>query len=649
MRSKKKFSYTIMARIVAIILLCSCVLTSCGGPSNQNSGTNKPSGNETPYDPVEIKSNGEDIRDYTIVYSANAGEATKYAAEILSTYINKSVGSTLPIVKDDTPETDFEIVIGRSNRGISKSYDITVLGQEGYHIKSSEEKMFILGNDSRGLIYGVYDYLYRLGYRFYTKTVEKIPGEEDVFVPANIDEKFVPPFIYREIIMDNAILDAEFAVRCGINSGFMRSALKNNKKYGGFAGFAGPDKLLVHTMSTFLPESLFSAHPEYFALYNGTRTPKQPCLTSEGALEVVYSNVKTILDSNRIANMISVSLNDNHEFCYCDNCVASYENYGASGTLLNFVNEIAERVERDYPDRKLYVETLSYGLSSQDTPKGVVPHDNVIMRVCTDMCNIHTNDCEELEKAKSRIQTWSSISKTMFIWNYIVSYQNHYTPIPNFDTIYYNTKFFYENNAKAIYYEGWGRENGEFPELRTYLLSKLAFNPAMTYSEYLYHMQDFCYGYYGEESGEKILEYINYIKEVAVDYCNKTGGEFDVNGLADKFLPFEFDEDTHEYDLEWINHCQELFDEAEAAADDEQILRVQKSRIHLTFTELFFTFKNRYKYGTAAERDELVERNRQLYISIKKFGTWNLYREKTINQNKNTNDIDEFRTSPATW
>lgn len=281
MRSKKKFSYTIMALIVAIILSCSCVLTSCGGPSNQNSETNKPSGNESPYDPVEIKSNGEDIRDYTIVYSANAGEATKYAAEILSTYINKSVGSTLPIVKDDTPETDFEIVIGRSNRGISKSYDITVLGQEGYHIKSSEEKMFILGNDSRGLIYGVYDYLYRLGYRFYTKTVEKIPGEEDVFVPANIDEKFVPPFIYREIIMDNAILDAEFAVRCGINSGFMRSALKNNKKYGGFAGFAGPDKLLVHTMSTFLPESLFSAHPEYFALYNGTRTSKQPCLKRE--------------------------------------------------------------------------------------------------------------------------------------------------------------------------------------------------------------------------------------------------------------------------------------------------------------------------------------------------------------------------------
>lgn len=164
MRSKKKFSYTIMALIVAIILSCSCVLTSCKGPSNQNSETNKPSGNESPYDPVEIKSNGEDIRDYTIVYSANAGEATKYAAEILSTYINKSVGSTLPIVKDDTPETDFEIVIGRSNRGISKSYDITVLGQEGYHIKSSEEKMFILGNDSRGLIYGVYDYLYRLGY-----------------------------------------------------------------------------------------------------------------------------------------------------------------------------------------------------------------------------------------------------------------------------------------------------------------------------------------------------------------------------------------------------------------------------------------------------------------------------------------------------
>ncbi len=643
-----------IATLLATLLAVSSVFVACK-PTNPASSSSDSSSQEEVgvYEPVELENNGVNIAEYSIVISQDAGAATQYAAEMLNTYIQKATKSALTVVKDDVAESEHEIVLGKTNRGIASTYDYTELGQEGYSLKNVEEKLYILGNDSRGLIYGVYAYLNALGYRFYTATVENIPKAAEVFVPETIDVTYVPPFVYREIIMDEGILDVDFAVRSGINSGFMRSALKSNKKYGGYAGFAGGDKLLVHTMSTFLPDSEYSAHPEYFAYYNGARTTQQPCLTSEGALGVVYSNVQAVLNSDTGANMISVSMNDNAVICNCENCELSYQTYGYSGTLLNFVNKIAEWVERDYLDRELYVETLSYGISSRDTPKnGVVPRDNVIIRFCTSICNLH-NDCEDREAALERLETWSSITKNIYVWNYIVSYANHEAPVPNFEMMYKNTKTFYENNAIAIYYEGFGTVtlsgNGEFPELRTYVLSKLAFNPSMSYAEYRYHMEDFCYGYYGEESGEKILEYIDYIQQVALDYTAKNGTDFDVNGDADKYLPLDFDFNEHTYDLSWIEHCQALFDEAEASASAEQLVRIQKSRIHLTFMELFNTFKNRYKYGTEEEREELVERNRQLYISMKKFGVWMVTREQLINQNKDINDLDEFKSSPATW
>ncbi|MBR4882055.1 MAG: S-layer homology domain-containing protein, partial [Clostridia bacterium] len=60
--------------------------------------------------------NGNDLSLYTIVYSEGEIESVKEAAEFLSENIELSLGITLPVATDTTPATDYEILVGKTNR-----------------------------------------------------------------------------------------------------------------------------------------------------------------------------------------------------------------------------------------------------------------------------------------------------------------------------------------------------------------------------------------------------------------------------------------------------------------------------------------------------------------------------------------------------
>ena len=98
------------------------------------------------------------------------------------------------------------------------------------------------------------------------------------------------------------------------------------------------------------------SHPEYYALMNGKRVVRtsgrtQLCLTNPEVLEICVKAVRKALTENPRARLISISQNDWHsDYCHCENCLRSDEEEGGpSGTLLRFVNRIAEILEPEFP------------------------------------------------------------------------------------------------------------------------------------------------------------------------------------------------------------------------------------------------------------------------------------------------------------
>ena len=322
-----KFDKKVLARVLAFSL-CVSALAGCGesgaGSSSSTGGTT-----ETPFEPIEYASNGQDVSDYSIVISQSANKSIQYGATILRTRIEQATGVTLPIVTDDTAEGDLEIILGNTTREESAQIDFDSLGEESFVVQTVEDDLVIAGND-RGLLYGVYAYLEAMGFRFYTTDTEKIPYADEVFIPEEISLTWKPTFDYRETMYEMT-WDPDWAVSQRINSDFMRSSLKSDDKYGGFAGYIGGSSWMVHTLSKLLPESHFTAHKEYFAEVNGARAVKngaghynQPCLTNEGAYQLILSNALAKIASDKKSNILSVSENDGGDYCRCENCTESY-------------------------------------------------------------------------------------------------------------------------------------------------------------------------------------------------------------------------------------------------------------------------------------------------------------------------------------
>ncbi len=100
--------------------------------------------------------------------------------------------------------------------------------------------------------------------------------------------------------------------------------------------------------------------------------------------------------------MISISQDDNLSFCECDECLRIANEEGTeterrlSGSIIRFVNRMAEAIEKEYPD--VLVHTLAYTYSDKP-PLITKARDNVVVQYCTaDACYQHAiNDpsCNE--------------------------------------------------------------------------------------------------------------------------------------------------------------------------------------------------------------------------------------------------------------
>lgn len=580
------------------------------------------------YTPEVYTSNGKNITDYSIVVSDTASKSTQYAATILQARLRDALGVDLAVITDATEKQPYEIILGKTNRDECSVIDFSLLDSERFRVQNVGYDLVIAGNE-RGALYGVYAYLEALGYRFYTVDVERIPAAEDVFIPSSIELTWTPTFEYRETMYEST-WDEEWAVSQRVNSDFLRGDLKADSQYGGFVGYVGGNSWTVHTLWRLLPESEFSANPTYFAELNGNRKVKdsdghytQPCLSSEGAYQLILNNALAMIASDRKANIISISENDGGDYCTCSACQASYAQYGVSGTFFRFINRIAGDIAKVYPD--VYVDTLSYAMS-KEVPTGITLADNVIVRVCPNMCNQCTDaaKCATLAADQQRIRAFTAICENVYVWFYPVNHGHYLVSMPNYEQMRSQVRFFALAGVKGVYAEGYPMENTEFGELKAYLMAKLLQNPMMSKAEYEYHLNDFLQGYYGE-AAEYIAEYIALTEEMMDANIAKNGHYTEKYYTVENNFDFAWDSSTNTYDMTYINQINVLWNKALASVEGEEYDHVRKSMLHWTYIELYNTMDNRYKYGTAEEKAELVARNEALYNDFKYYGITKIY------------------------
>ncbi len=159
------------------------------------------------------------------------------------------------------------------------------------------------------------------------------------------------------------------------------------------------------------------------------------------------------------------------------------------------------------------------------------------------------------------MQGWSAIAPNMYIWDYVVYYQHYLMPYPNMNVLQPNIKTFRDNNAIGIMEQGAYQScGGEFSELRSYLISRLLWNPDCDVENVI---NDFIYGYYGR-TGRYIREYFDLL------YGRKTSG---THLHIDNSTFKAFSAEDPIFSGDFLNKANLIFDNAEKVADNEEVLR----------------------------------------------------------------------------
>ncbi len=447
---------------------------------------------------------------YVIVRGENASPSEVTAAEEFRSYFREVTGADLPIVTDAAAPVPKEIVIGKTNREPSGAFDRETLGEDGFIIKTEGTKLWIVGGEQRGTLYGVYEFLQAyLGCRFYTETFEKIPRRSTVIL-AVCENRQVPMFDTRAVYWSDCFgekIKAKLRINCARNG-------KLPESLGGSHAYAGsPCHTLYH---------LAEMTGHHFS---------EPCITSEETYRTVLKNVRALLDANPDARFVSVSQNDGYAErvgCECENCMAAYNRYGCwSGAYLEFVNRIAREIKKDYPH--VMIHTFAYRFT-RECPRGIVPEDNVMIQFCTiEACLRHSMEeyasrtpaekYDPLHDFKALVSDWSKICNYLSVWDYTTDFSHYSLPFPNFRSLRQNIRMFAENRVKNAFEQGaYQGPNGEFGELRGYVIAKLLWNPMMSEEAYWDMIREFVMDFYGA-GGEKILDYINAMHEETEDVC----------------------------------------------------------------------------------------------------------------------------------
>ena len=518
--------------------------------------------------------------DYRIVIAKNPAPSVFHAAEELKRFLGEISGADFPIIFDDQKQTECEIVVGRNAHfdALDCGVDVEGLGEEGVWLKTVGKTLVLAGSDVRGALYAVYQLLdEHLGCRWFTAEDSFIPKRSVLTLPEQ-DDRFVPPLEFRDPYMLRYNDGAFYARnRCNAESGDLGPAEGGKVRYARF----------VHTMQELVPpEEYFESHPEYFALRidengNGVRQNgyAQPCLTNPEVLAIAKKNVRRILASRPDADIISVSQNDNFTYCQCEKCRAVDEEEGShAGTLLRFVNAIAEDIEKDYP--RVAVDTLAYQYTRKP-PKITRPRKNVIVRLCSiECCFGHPLESCSLSGTEggqgsftADLEGWSAVSNRLHIWDYTANFAHAIQPFPDFKVLAPNIRYFIRHGVTGIFEEGENSvpEHGELNPLRQYVLAKLLWNPELDPERLV---NEFLAGYFGM-AAPAVREWFDLLHAGVTEDVHV----HIYDGPRQPYLSDEF-----------LDASEPLFDEAERLADDEKILaRVKKLRLSIRYVRLAHT------------------------------------------------------------
>lgn len=457
---------------------------------------------------------------------------------------------------------------------------------------TADGQAVFVGHEKRGALYAVYRFLENYCNIRWWSVAEETTHLTTELKIAKMMDRHVPSFSVRQSDGSQFIGDkgASRSVAC-YNARLGNNAGNVSERDFGVSETARVLCRISHTSERFVPdEAFFKSHrnyygddetfqgskPEYFALRDGRRLSAaegQPCQTNPEVVQVVADNILKLLRRKKESyDVVWLTQNDNTNYCECPNCMAEIKRLGNRTDLnIQFVNKVAEIVNREYPD--IAIETFAYQYTLMP-PKTMRPSDHVHVRVCLIEADAghpltHPNNKRYLDALKG----WCAISDNVNIWHYDTNYTNLGYIHPFAHTLAEDIRLFRDLGIKDVYTEDCG-DCGQFSWFSVFrgsLDAHMMMNADMDVDAFT---EDFFNGYYGK-AGKPLLELFRLYENTALNS----------NAIV---TCYQMDT-SHWLPLSVLDEGEKLLDEAERVTprESEYARRVALVRLNQDWTRLW--------------------------------------------------------------
>ena len=515
--------------IILAFVLCFSAFAGCGGTGTGTGGGNSGgsssggnSGNEVGTIVHQYSNANHDLTivtkdsyfiqngssDYKVILAENATKFDVTAASELTSFLKEATGVMLDIITENeqtviTNESKY-IFIGDTvaAQSLNIDYSAKTIKGDGFKFVTKDNNIILVGGGKQGTIFGVYEMLYHyIGW-------DVIATDEIIFDTTSnvrfksIDGVEIPDFEYRIVGTQTAYDDDLKAQR-----------FRQQRAY--TYGFMVVNGRLYHNAFCYLDPTVYNDadiaetyHPDWYAIaddqtsiggknnlcYTAHGSPSEYELMQEKCLEVL---VQTIL-ANPDIDSVQLSQEDNTDWCSCDDCAASMQEYGTgSAVVIQFCNDLHTKLEAyleaNNINRKINLVFFAYHATEKaPAVKGAdgnfKPIDDSVK--CKDgvyvfYAAIYANYYEALTHESNanyydQLKAWSVVSNKLYFWAYSTNYRNYLIPYACYGATQDNYKLAKQFGVEYMFDEGqhYGStpKPGGFSALKEYMQSKLQWN-----------------------------------------------------------------------------------------------------------------------------------------------------------------------------
>ena len=596
---------------------------------------------------------GNDISEYAVIRDDGADECNTFASSELVSYIEKTCGAVLP----EYTASEYAAASDKPQRTITLTVDYPALGDEAFRIEiGADGNLTVAGGRYRGCMYGVYDLLEDIGWRFVGDSVGIVWGNKDssieylyeadhIDLTAALNRTESPAIAFRQIY------DADTLTQNINNLGVknkMNSIWANTSKYGSY-GLTG---VACH--------GLQGHHSEIFTddVYEGMDVSgKQPCFTDEAVLECIDAYTVRYVETRLVAGqqigreIVTVDLaqwdSGETEFCTCKNCLKVFKEEGCTmGAVLRMGNRAAQLLtDNNYGG--VNISLLAYS-GTNKPPKKTEPLDNVRISYCIYVgsghiaCSNHPVsgvDCDPESGYSNTVYAaelngWAAIchNKNLDVWYYPMNAYSYAFPSPYFDSLYEDLIYFSEIGVNGIMMLCNREDGAHLDSLAVWLGSMLAWDLSVTKDEYYAAIEEWFNIVYGG-AGENMYEYMRMCEYAA-----------NMTGCWCAFHSSNTEKVDNEFMAEKFDYMYGLFEEAKVLADtahqEELVERYESGMLYLC---IGITYEDRYTNGTDEERAVIAERYTEMHRIYRKYNL--LIFEDYVNQ-EYAPEVLDLETNP---